>query len=133
MEQVPITTNLELKPPKKGKNRSIPEQRWNARVHIRRKMKILKSVWNEDVEDWTGYNQPHRLNKKKIHCSCRSCSIRTNPNHGGFNDGWKVSDQKKLAKGWGDDESNNLTAITKSPKSYGFNRGRMTAYNSQNK
>lgn len=73
-------------------------QEW---VHIRRKMRILKDIWNET--DWILYKQSHRLSKGKIHCSCPMCSIKTNRRHGGWG-GWKASDQRKMAKGWADDE-----------------------------
>lgn len=73
-------------------------QEW---VHIRRKMRILKDIWNEDIEDWTGHDQPHRLSKMKIHCSCPCCSPKTNRPYKGHG-GWKPSDQRKLAKGWAD-------------------------------
>lgn len=74
-------------------------QEW---VHIRRKMRVIKDIWNDT--DWILYRETHRLSKGKIHCSCPMCSPKTNRKRGALNCGWKPSDRRKLAKGWEDDD-----------------------------
>ncbi len=46
--------------------------RYQRNRHIRRKLRILKGYGEWITEGWTR-NQPGRLAKGKIHCSCPMC------------------------------------------------------------
>lgn len=51
--------------------------RYQKKKHIQRKLGILRRIYGEeDVSDWTR-DQPGRLSKGKIHCSCRMCRAKT--------------------------------------------------------
>lgn len=50
--------------------------RYQTKRHIKRKQYIIKYIYNDDNIYWDK-NQPHRLNKQKIHCSCPFCSPKT--------------------------------------------------------
>lgn len=62
-------------------------------------MQIIKDVWQLDDFGKSNLNlwqQPHRLNKQKVHCSCPMCTEKVS------NLGWKHSDKQHLAQGWDD-------------------------------
>ncbi|MBQ1367285.1 MAG: hypothetical protein IIY45_04260 [Firmicutes bacterium] len=58
--------------------------RYQKKKHIQRKVGILKRIGGEEyVRAWSR-NQPGRLSKGKIHCSCWMCSTKSydEPSHG---------------------------------------------------
>lgn len=66
--------------------------------HICRRLEIIKNVYQDNPIYWCG-NDPGRLDKAKIHCSCPMCSAKTRNKRkrrgsGGVN--YKISDQRKV-------------------------------------
>lgn len=86
------------------KRHSKEDIRHEACVHIKRKEKILKNVYdagngecknNEKLGSYYGYTKgkSHRLSKGKIHCSCPMCREKTKER------GWKHADIVNMMKG----------------------------------
>ena len=72
-------------------NRDRAYYRYQRKRHIQRKIHILKLWGSWYVEAWTR-NQPGRLAKGKIHCSCRMCRTKSY-------DGWSQSDKRDILSG----------------------------------
>ena len=66
--------------------------------HICRRLEIIKNVYQDNPIYWCG-NDPGRLDKAKIHCSCPLCSAKTRNKHkrrGSGSINYKISDQRKV-------------------------------------
>lgn len=73
------------------KRHNRAQARKDSYTHMIRKHNILKT-WGNDAIEGIEKHQLHRLNKRKIHCSCPLCREKTKEK------GWKHSDKKKLMK-----------------------------------
>lgn len=82
--------------------------------HICRRLEIIKNVYQDNPIYWCG-NNPGRLDKAKIHCSCPMCSTKTRNKRKRNGNGWgfapsinyKISDQRKMDRMNQDLEENN--------------------------
>lgn len=71
--------------------------------HICRRLEIIKNVYQDNPIYWCG-NDPGRLDKAKIHCSCPMCSAKTRNKRKRHRNGqsfapsinYKISDQRKV-------------------------------------
>lgn len=61
-----------------------------TKIHIHRKVEILRHFMLGPDDLCRELKQPHRLAKGKVHCSCPLCSEKTKTL------GWKHSDKKRI-------------------------------------
>ena len=78
-------------------------RRYQRHKHICRRLYIVEHIYKDDPKHWCG-DEPGRLNKAKIHCSCPMCSAKTRNKRKRSGNGWgfapsinyKISDQRKV-------------------------------------
>ena len=77
---------------RENKTRGYAYRKHQQKRHIKKKLFVLKNVYQLD-DAYIPCAQPHRLDKRKIHCSCPMCSEKTK------NAGWKHADLVNMQKG----------------------------------